>query len=396
MEIVHHPLRQRWDALDSLRGIFALCVVLFHFRTTGYIGGATFFRHGWLAVDFFFVLSGFVITAAYGKELAKGLNISQFVVLRLFRIYPLHLLMILAFIALELPNLYAYSTGHSERPPFSGTRPLEALPLNLLLIQIFGIYDGPTWNIPSWSIAAEFWIYIVAALVFAKRGWPRLWIFTALIAASTLALALRGRPYLDVTYEFSIVRCALGFSLGVLVHTIWARLSTSTYAGLPPYVHSLMSCGALMLAVFGIYLLASGLSTLLMPFIFALFILSLAFKKGWLHTSLSHPVLIWLGRISFSVYMVHLFIHVLIFNLLPKAGLPINLLYVDRFMSGGYLLTQLAGAKWAVDLATIGMLALVIGVAQLCFKYVEQPCNGFARRLYRADRRSPSLARSAS
>ena len=89
-------------ALDAWRGIAALIVALFHFATPAAISQSTFLRNSWLFVDFFFVLSGFVIAANYRGRLAQGFGIERFMLLRLGRLYPLHILMLAAFIATEL------------------------------------------------------------------------------------------------------------------------------------------------------------------------------------------------------------------------------------------------------------------------------------------------------
>ena len=82
----------RYAALDSLRGVCALFVCLFHFRANGPIATLEFVRGSWLFVDFFFVLSGFVIAANYRERLVAGAFLRGFVILRFGRVYPLHLL----------------------------------------------------------------------------------------------------------------------------------------------------------------------------------------------------------------------------------------------------------------------------------------------------------------
>src|SRR5687768_5675625 len=81
---------ERFIALDSLRGIAAVGVMLFHMGNIGWLGGFHAIQNGWLLVDFFFVLSGFVIAASYGERLAQGYSVGKFMALRFGRVVPLH------------------------------------------------------------------------------------------------------------------------------------------------------------------------------------------------------------------------------------------------------------------------------------------------------------------
>ena len=95
----------RFVALDSWRGIAALAVVAFHVQVNGLAFSSTIVGNAGAAVDFFFVLSGFVISAAYGSRLAGGFSLARFMTLRLGRVYPLHLLVLALYVAAELAKL---------------------------------------------------------------------------------------------------------------------------------------------------------------------------------------------------------------------------------------------------------------------------------------------------
>src|ERR1041385_8149717 len=93
----------RFEALDLLRGLAALAVVAFHVPHIP--GTLSLAPRGYLAVDLFFALSGFVLAYAYGAELARGGNIRRFMVQRLIRLYPLYLIALLAGALLALNAL---------------------------------------------------------------------------------------------------------------------------------------------------------------------------------------------------------------------------------------------------------------------------------------------------
>src|SRR6266516_6694053 len=92
----------RFVVLDSWRGIAACLVALFHLDAYSHLYDVPFLRNSWLFVDFFFVLSGFVIAANYQQRLLDGFGVGRFLLLRLGRLYPLHFAMLALFIAFEL------------------------------------------------------------------------------------------------------------------------------------------------------------------------------------------------------------------------------------------------------------------------------------------------------
>ncbi|RUT82360.1 acyltransferase, partial [Mesorhizobium sp. M7A.T.Ca.US.000.02.1.1] len=96
---------ERFLVLDSWRGICALLVALFHFPTASTISQSAFIGSSYLFVDFFFVLSGFVIASSYGDRLNQPEQVARFALVRFGRIYPLHLLMLAAFAGFELLRL---------------------------------------------------------------------------------------------------------------------------------------------------------------------------------------------------------------------------------------------------------------------------------------------------
>src|SRR6201999_2420569 len=124
---------RQFRALDGWRGVGALFVALHHFPARGFVYHLSLVRHSWMFVDFFFVLSGFVIAFAYGGRLQKRDTLWPFAVRRFFRLWPLHVVVLVGFVALET---YRYvSTGEG----FTGTRSLFSLFTNLTLTQSLGL-----------------------------------------------------------------------------------------------------------------------------------------------------------------------------------------------------------------------------------------------------------------
>jgi len=150
----------RFRILDSWRGIAALFVATYHFEVTWHWHEIALVRHSFLFVDFFFMLSGFVIAHAYGRKIKSGADLISFIVRRFGRVWPLSASVLLAFIAVEAVKLvlakgFGISTGTAPFDPH-GYTPLSALPAHFLLATALNLQDTLTWNGPDWSISAEF------------------------------------------------------------------------------------------------------------------------------------------------------------------------------------------------------------------------------------------------
>ncbi|RZJ36784.1 MAG: acyltransferase, partial [Brevundimonas sp.] len=118
-----NPAHRRFEALDSLRGVCAILVVLFHMPVAAHWRDWGLIQHSYLFVDYFFVLSGFVIAHAYSQRLKTPTDAGRFMVRRLGRVWPLHVLMLAAFIGLELVRLW---THFDSVTPFARDRSVEA------------------------------------------------------------------------------------------------------------------------------------------------------------------------------------------------------------------------------------------------------------------------------
>ena len=164
----------RFVVLDSWRGICALLVVLMHFDGLWSFFEASFIQNSYLFVDFFFVLSGFVITHGYCDQITRVDDAMQFMVRRFIRLWPLHVALLAVFLMVELAALllHPWIGDAYGRMPFTGSRDGASFVSNLLLLHAIGIHDEVTWNYPSWSISAEFCTYLIFGLCVATaRRW---------------------------------------------------------------------------------------------------------------------------------------------------------------------------------------------------------------------------------
>jgi len=218
--------------LTPLRGIAALLVVVFHsnLMLMPFSPQNVDFLSGWLWVDFFFVLSGFIIFYVYGESFKHSITAAdywKYIRARFARVYPLHLFTLIWCLVCAVIILH-YANG--VHPFFDDMlNPRTALP-SLLLIQSMGIYLAAPLNTPSWSLSTEWWTYMVFPLLvplFTRlkgSGKILMLLFIIgffLIVKYVLAPLSGGPPTLNVVSDFGFFRCLAGFLTGMLLFKIY-------------------------------------------------------------------------------------------------------------------------------------------------------------------------------
>jgi peptidoglycan/LPS O-acetylase OafA/YrhL len=290
-------MKEKFLHLESLRGCAAIAVALVHFSNTSALTDNRFIRNAEVMVDFFFVLSGFVIAYNYTDRIVDRVSLLRFQAKRFWRLYPLHLLLLAAFVVLEGAQ-YAYEVFRGTSGPyaaFSRNTP-SAIVTNLLFLHPF-FQDDMTFNYPSWSISAEFFTYMAfGLLLIAPKALHLVTAAGVVLASAALLIAADG---IVQTRELAIVRCAYGFFIGVLTYRavrLW-RPDSITLGLSAPLV-------ALTVALICV---PEHFSKLLLPLLFSACIAALVLEDGAspLKRLLSRPGLVYLGTISYGIYMVH-------------------------------------------------------------------------------------------
>ncbi|HET7365780.1 MAG TPA: acyltransferase [Burkholderiales bacterium] len=357
---------KRFDALDSWRGIAACLVALYHLRlySDSHLVALPLLQHSYLFVDFFFVLSGFVIAANYEQRLAEGLSLWRFALLRFGRLYPLHLSLLALCILLHLAHSASdLSSVSAFQPPFWSADTIVA---NLLMVHSLHVFDFPTWNQPSWSISTEFYTYLLFGLALAacKRRIGMLMI--PVIVAATLALWILVDD-MDTTFDWGLVRCILGFATGVLA---WhARRATRLRSG------TALELATLGLVVAFVWLAGRTRFSLAAPAVFAPAVLVFAAEAGAASRLLRARTFLWLGAHSYSIYLVHFVVAWLLLDAAKLASVGGIALYADGKLGRG---------PWQGDLAYLLYFAFVLGVAAFTYRTIEFPARAWFRRLARA------------
>lgn len=356
----------RMKALDGWRGIGALAVCFIHLQLNGYLTSVPSLDSWTLAVDFFFVLSGFVMARVYADELTDRSSVAVFTVRRLGRLWPLHLSMLALFIVVELAKLaLVRETGFSsEHAAFAAARdPSDILPIALFL-QTVRLGPELTWNFPSWSISAEIWTYALFALVAtltAGNAARRTMVAgaLALVAWIILFVDFTGRGMIS-TDVFGIVRCILGFFSGVVAEWLHRRGSFRALADGRAEIPAALAGVALVWAT--AYLPGTRYAA---PLVFLALVFAHASDGGLISRFMATWPAQWLGRLSYSVYLTHLF---LVAYLVPRLSQSI-----DGFVSGDVVLRE-------AIVATI-YIALVMVMSLFTWRFIELPGQRLAATL---------------
>lgn len=350
------------DQLTGLRAVAAWAVVIYHFRLfmdewmpAWFID---LFYYGDLAVDLFFILSGFVLYLNYSERLSNPSRAQWFAFIskRFARIYPLHFVLMMAYLSVPFLILTFGSSG--ELPDkFS---PADFF-LSLALIHNWGFSDQLSWNVPSWSISAEWLAYLIfPALAFLLTRRKIRWEMAALLILVTATLfagyyAMMGYEHLPaVIMETGAIRCVVSFFIGNLLSIIFVELKR---VGVRQGVFW-MFVGSFTLVVSGALFQIPTYVTI--PTAFALLILAVALDQSALQRFLARKVMVYLGNISYATYLVHYLIY-------------------DYFKLV-FASDQGTAAPWSVFLA----FAVILAASSFLYHMVELPAQTFINRKARA------------
>ncbi len=344
--------------LQGLRALAAFSVAISHSWDSP-IRASAWFDGSFLVVDLFFILSGFMVTAAYGDRMLDGRSGADLVLSRLGRLYPLHLFTLLAWLAIAFGKqglqLMVQAGGYG-----AGMTPIAEQPeifdlgyflLSLVLLHGVGIVDSDLFNFAAWSISAEFWAFTTVIVVFATMPNRR----ARLIAITGLIVACAGwfaRDWWDpanggfdtsIRLEKLLARSVLDYCIGVLALHASRRWL--------PAVRSASALGVLQAAA----LLAIVFTVCNQPVLpwsqlwvlplWAALVISMADDRGWLARVLGTPALVWLGERSYGIYMAHALVRIVYYHAqkhIPDAASPL----VSALLLVPYLLLTVLLAHW--------------------------------------------------
>ncbi len=323
--------RERISALDSMRGLAAFGVTLFwHYSHFGpgrvFEGFAAdwLYRYGLMLVDFFFVLSGFVLSHVYLEALARrAVRPFNFFVLRFSRLYPLHFVSLLFVAGLQMWR----SRAGFETFVYQANDAFHFL-LNLAFLQQGVVRTVYSYNGPAWSLTIEevsYFAFFVCMYYFARSF--RL-AFAALVVFGVV-INLGG--FDTHVLNLDVSRGLVGFFGGALAFQLHRKGQEKGASRAVAIVSAIVAA-----AVIGYYAVAGyprSTSTLVVHSLVifpALVLLVLNFPA--LNRAISISPLAYLGEISYSVYMLHFPVQLVLVTLDESVGLGFRRFSVDFFV----------------------------------------------------------------
>ncbi|MGN6424425.1 MAG: acyltransferase family protein [Asticcacaulis sp.] len=347
---------QNLKPLTALRFLAAMWVVCFHFWPNLSAVMPAFVAKGYLGVELFFVLSGFILSHVYLENFKSGrFSYRNFLWARLARIYPLHIA-IIAGLALLIGGLAVAGVHAGDKLII-----WSSLPAHLTLTQAWGLAPLGGWNHPSWSISAEWFAYLTfpAFALAASLLWNRPRLAAMLAAVLLVAMyivfpMLTGLSLTSATILWGALRIVPCFALGCAMWLMWRH---GFVASRP---------AALALSAVSVAVLMGAIMTACPDYVIVLacagLILGLGAAAHHGSSLLSHSALVYLGEVSFAVYMV---------------CIPWQLVYVEGLQKFAHI-----DASHMPVFLWLGLFVGVIPVAMLAHHGVEKPMRDLMRRVH--------------
>lgn len=365
-------------ALSGLRIVAAVWVVLFHFRPLLHEASpplsealAPILDCGAQGVDLFFILSGFVLTWNYLERMGPAWSTRatlHFLWLRLARVWPVYLVTMHLAVAWII---FTLNVGDFPSPAAATlTGPNYLRQLFLVQLWVVPFFDNSSWDGPAWSISAEWLAYLLFGLLVivlfrvarASRARALLWLAFAATLPPLLFLAATGEFYTPWSW---LPRIVLQFTAGALACAAVRKLNLTDRGRTLAGVLSVVLLGLIVGLVY--WFDAHPIPTVrddfgLVDIFFLPLVVALSVGTGTLPALLSTRVMVYGGKVSFSLYMVHELVH-----------------QSWNWAAAQYRIDM--SPSWGTKFIVLALLAGSFAGAVLLFHYVEEPARHWMRRM---------------
>lgn len=348
-------------ALNLLRGLASLFVGFYHIR---YFSDFSWFdhfpimRYGYIGVDFFFILSGLIICHVYLQKSAgaSGDFWVSFAWLRIARLFPVHLVIMLLMLisALAAPFVIENQNWLSRQDL------IDWISLAFLVRQ-WMLPDAYVWNTPAWSVSAEFFAYLVifplVSLSYQHSKSTILGVVLVIIGLSLFTfLVLATNTVNNTRGAGPLIRVSAGFLLGSGLYLLLSQLiNTLNWDRILGW---LLIAGFSLVALASLGALPSSRIDLFIIVFLAILISATYLANGTVSKYMSRPFPFWMGEISYSFYLCH----IPLMMLLSHIALSLE---IER----GFLF-----GLFCIGLSVFG--------AHLLYRLVEVPCRDILRKRF--------------
>ncbi len=335
-------------ALTGIRGVAALWVVFYHLQDLGlheprlaYLTQVTLFREGYRGVDLFFVLSGFILMYVHQPDFTvlRRDALWRFARARFWRVYPLNAVVLVLILALGI------ATGHTTA--FTPGAILQSFTLS----QRWLIPDAGALNGPSWSLSVELVGYaafpvVALALNQVKSRRALMLLAFALLAALVLASLKLDFAFSNATGRLGLLRMIPAFAAGAALALFFRRPGVVAGRSLATisFIATIIVCSIANLAFLAVIPIAA-------------LVLGLASEAGMAHRIMASRPVVWLGKISFSLYLTHF----------------IALQVLAAHMPGGHAGVMTSAATTAL------VITVVLAVSTVTYHVFERPLAQLSR-----------------
>ena len=378
-----------------MRGIAALLTVIFHVDIL--IGGGNLLvKHNqsmvlnrmYLMVDFFFILSGFIMCHVYGKIFKNKVDkptFKKFIAARFARVYPLHILMLVYCLALFFVSA---QLGIPKITVLQADNNSYSIITNLLLLHSMNFNSWFTWNHASWSISTEWWAYMIFPFLvmpfqrlrssgkvviafFCFAGYICISFFIVPLVTVPKGLSFAKIPEsllsVNVAYQYGFIRCLCGFLLGMVMYDAY-KLNWLKNLLSNGYILCILFIAALTCMHFS---LPDFITIIFFPFI----LLSGAFGSSGMNKFFRTRPLQKLGDWSFSIYLTHQPLLFTISSIVryfnPEWQATTSILPIPNLkMSTGWLLC-------------LALIILVIFISYLTYTFFEVPVRNSINKRFK-------------
>jgi peptidoglycan/LPS O-acetylase OafA/YrhL len=345
--------RRYISALTGLRGLAALWVIFFHLQ---YVTGFSYplfelvfqnrlVNKGYLAVDIFFILSGFVMALTSAKW--DGTKVipfwSKFLKRRLARFYPVHVLTTLMMVVV------LFASGKEV----TSSKAVVALAGHLALVQAWGYHFSPDWNFPSWSLSAEWAAYLLFPFLLILN---RKISFSRIFLSASMVLAYALLHFISVhyregnfghSYELGWLKCLCEFWIGLSLYEFHIRFTSSSSRPFKTLLFASAITGLILFCTLNVF------DGWIVP-ISACLVAAVAAGTSVSDALFNSRFMQFLGRTSFSAYMLHV---------------PVGYTFMKAWASG-------FGAHQALPMALLGCALTFVFIytcSALVYARFEEP-----------------------